>query len=78
MKILFYEVRHSSPNFHEFTGSRIIFAKKKIAFFNPKIGEFFFVKIHFRLLYVRLNKNKTNKKNSGMDHQAIGVGRVKP
>ena len=29
MKILFYEVRHFSPNFHEFTGSKTIFAKKK-------------------------------------------------
>ena len=28
MKILFYEVRHFSPNFHEFTGSKTIFAKK--------------------------------------------------
>ena len=34
MKILFYEVRHFSLNFPEFTGSKIIFA-----FFNPKIGE---------------------------------------
>ena len=30
MKILFYEVRYFSPNFHEFTGSKTIFAKKKI------------------------------------------------
>ena len=34
MKILFYEVRHFNPNFHEFTGSKTIFA-----FFSPKIGE---------------------------------------
>ena len=34
MIILFYEVRHFSPNFHEFTGSKTIFA-----FFSPKIGE---------------------------------------
>ena len=34
MKRLFSEVRHFSPNFHEFTGSKQIFA-----FFSPKIGE---------------------------------------
>ena len=28
MKISFYEIRHFSPNFHEFTGSKTIFAKK--------------------------------------------------
>ena len=38
MKILFYEERHFSPNFHEFTGSKTILPKK-IAFFSPKIGE---------------------------------------
>ena len=32
MKILFYEVRHFSPNFHEFIGS-----KTKFAFFSPKL-----------------------------------------
>jgi len=51
MKILFYEVRHFSLNFHEFTGSKTILCQKKIAFFSPKIGEETkFVKIHFRLL----------------------------
>ena len=39
MKILFYEVRHFSPNFHEFTGSKTIFANKKNRLFSPKIGE---------------------------------------
>jgi hypothetical protein len=36
MKILFYEVRHFSPNFHEFTA---LFRKQYFAFFSPKIGE---------------------------------------
>ena len=35
MKILFYEVRHFSPNFHE-TGSKTIFVKKK--FLAQKLG----------------------------------------
>ena len=37
MKILYYEVRHFSPNFHEFTGSKTIFAKNWRIFFyqNP-------------------------------------------
>jgi len=48
MKILFYEVRHFSPNFHEFTGSKTIFAKKKIL--AQKLEKFFFVKIRFRVL----------------------------
>ena len=36
MKILFYGVRHFSPNFHEFTGSKTILPKK-ITFFSPKL-----------------------------------------
>ena len=61
MKTLFYEVRHFSPNFHEFTVSKTIFAKKNSlkAFFSPKIGEKEnFFKIRFKLLYVRLKKKK--------------------
>ena len=36
MNILFYEVRHCSPNFHEFTGSKKIFAEKLEKFFLSK------------------------------------------
>ena len=51
MKILFHEVRHFSPNFHEFTGSKIIFA-----FFSPKIGEFFFCQNPFHAI-IRLKRH---------------------
>ena len=37
MKILFHEVRHFSPNFHEFTGSKTIFAKNKSLFLAQKL-----------------------------------------
>ena len=37
MKILFYEVQHFSPNFHEFTGSKTIFAQKKSPFLAQKL-----------------------------------------
>ena len=37
MKILLYEVRHFSPNFHEFTASKTIFAKKKSPFLAKKL-----------------------------------------
>ena len=60
MKILFYEVRHSSPNFHEFTGSKTIFAKKSLA---QKLEKFFFGQNPFQAT-IRLKK----KKKSGMDH----------
>ena len=63
MKILFYEVRHFSPNFHEFTGSKTIFAKK-FAFFSPKTEEVFFCQNPFQAI-IRLKKRK---KKSGMDH----------
>ena len=43
MKILFYEVRHFSPNFHEFSGSKTTLAKNKIAFFSPLIIYFYFL-----------------------------------
>ena len=36
MKILFYEVRHFSPNFHKFTA---LVPKQYFAFSSPKIGE---------------------------------------
>ena len=44
MKILFYEVRHFSPNFHcSMVLSSLVrkqyLPKKKIAYFSPKIGE---------------------------------------
>ena len=41
---------HSILSVYTFTGSKTIFAKKKSDFFSPKILEFFFVKIRFRLL----------------------------
>ena len=43
MKILFYEV-HFSPNFHEFTGSKTIFAKKISPFLAQKMENFFWSK----------------------------------
>ena len=50
MKILFYEViQHFSPNFHEFTGSKTKFAKKKSPSLAQKLDKKNF-KIHFRLL----------------------------
>ena len=64
MKILFYEVRHFSPNFHEFTGSKTIFAKKKIL--AQKLENFFFCQNPFQAI-IRLKKEKKRKK-SGMDH----------
>ena len=59
MKILFCEVRHFSPNFHEVTGSKTIFA-----FFSQKIGE---KKIVKTVSGFYKNKKKTKKK-SGTDH----------
>ena len=59
-----------------FTSSRwfkTIFAKNKSHFFSPKIGDIFFCQNPF-LAIIRLKK----RKKSGMDHLAIGVGRVKP
>ena len=56
MKILFYEVRHFSPNFHKCTPNFVCvyfywfennICQKNIS---PKILEFFFIKIRFRLL----------------------------
>ena len=55
MKILFYEVHHFSPIFHEFTGSKTIFA-----FFSPKIGGKKNCQNPFQAI-IRLEK-------SGMDH----------
>ena len=37
MKILFYEVRHFSPNFHEFTGSKLL--PKKSPFLAQKFDK---------------------------------------
>ena len=59
IKILFYEVRHFSPNFHEFTGSKTIFA-----FFSPKIGE----KKNCQNPFQAIIRLKKKKKKSGMDH----------
>ena len=49
MKILFYEVRHLSPNFHEFTGSKTYNIAKKKSPLVQKL-EKKNVKIRFRLL----------------------------
>ena len=48
MKILFYEVQHFSPNFHEFTGSKQYLPKK--TFLAQKREKKKFVRIRFRLL----------------------------
>jgi len=61
MKILLYEARHFSPNFHEFTGSKTIFAKTKSPF-SPKIGWKKIVKS------VSDYSKTKKKKKSGMDH----------
>ena len=59
MKILFYEVRHFSPNFHEFIGS-----KTKFAFFSPKLEK----KKNCRNPFEAIIRLKKKKKKSGMDH----------
>ena len=56
MKIFFYLVRHFSPNFHEFTGSKKIFD-----FFNPKIGEKKICQNPFQAI-IRLKKKKKKRK----------------
>ena len=56
---------HPFLSVYIFTGSKTIFDKKKSDFFSPKILEFFFIKICFRLLGIRLKKKE---KKSGMDH----------
>ena len=61
-KILFYEVR-LLVYFHEFTSSKTIFAKKKISFFSPKIGEKKNCQIRFRLLTKFLAQKLERKKN---------------
>ena len=62
MEILFYEVRHFSPNFHEFTGSKTIcICQKKSPFFSPKMEKNFFCQNPLRL-------NKKKIKKSGTDH----------
>ena len=68
MKILSYEVRHFSPNFHEFTGSKTIFAKKifflaNIVFFSPflvKNWRIFFCQNPFQSI-IRLKKERKKK-----------------
>ena len=68
MKILFYEVRHFSPNFHEFTGSKTILPflaqkleKKKLS---KSVSGYY--------------KTKKRKKKVAWTTKPIGVGRVKP
>ena len=63
------KLQHFSPNFHEFTGSKTIFAKKKIVFLAQKLEIYFWSKSVSGYY-------KTKKR--GMDHYAISVGRVKP
>ena len=73
MKILFYEERHFSPNFHEFTGLKKKFAQKKhfLAFFSQFVS-FFSPKLEKKKMsksvsgYYKTKKKK--KKKSGMDH----------
>ena len=75
MKILFYEVtKHFSPNF-EFTGSKTIFAKIKSPFLAQKLEDKKICQNPFQAI-IRLSRER--EKKGGMDHQAIGVGRVKP
>ena len=64
MKILFYEVQHFSPNFHEFTGSKQ---------YLPKIN-FLAKKLEKKKLaesvsgYYKTKKKEKKEKESGMDH----------
>ena len=64
MKILFYEVRHFSPSFHEFTGSKTIFAKKKSPFLAQELER----KKNLSKSISGYYKTKKNNKKSDMDH----------
>jgi len=72
MKILFYKVRHFSPNFHEFTGSKTIFKKKK------KILPKNLRKKKLSKSVSGYYKTKKETKKVAWTTKPIGVGRVKP